>query len=593
MCLSPIKIYNPSRKISLYGGQKYQIELPCGQCAECREARRTDIYFRSYYECLDTWRKNGYVYFDTLTYRNEDLPYVSDFVDRINRGSNFDYSCFNKEDFRLFMVRLRRQLEYHGFDVKNSLKYFVASEYGSEEYTARPHYHVLFFVTGDLDPYILSDYVDKCWQKGRTDGINYHPKDYVANHIYGPKYNNDEVHMRAVCNYVAKYVLKDSEFEDTLQKRIYAVFGYDREDVECYLNTFDGKSYMKKVMSFMKPYVRWSKGFGEYGLLYNNDEDMYNNAMRIPDANEVWRFAPLSGYLSRKKYYETAYNKSGKLYWRLTEEGKSRAFEMRVNSCEKFGDRFREWILNLDSLMKKGDKKSVYNRDLEQWIERDVTSEDIYKFRKKLLESVVKYLGDRSPEDFAMYLFFYKGRVKSIEQINREKRGIYRVDDVDVFFQRGLLSPDEIDDLPDIMVKYNYAHCTDKRHFQTSFLGDVSFDFVVRQEDFPYSLPKSVIGKKGYHKVSFEYGYDRKLDRYNGDFVDKYNKCHSDRLIHTEDWVKDNVINENSDIRFKDFDKLYDIYCSSMKYYNRRKQESYDHIEVLKKKMKKFSKKLI
>ena len=122
-------MYNPCKKISLHGGQRFVLELPCGKCAECREAKRTDIYFRTYYECLDTWRKNGYVYFDTLTYSTPNLPHISDFVNEINRNSALDYSCFNREDFRLFMVRLRRKLSYHGIDVADSLIISIQTEF--------------------------------------------------------------------------------------------------------------------------------------------------------------------------------------------------------------------------------------------------------------------------------------------------------------------------------------------------------------------------------------------------------------------------------------------------------------------------------
>ena len=563
MCLSPIKLYNPSKNISLYGGQKMILELPCGQCAECRNAKRADLYFRSYYECLDTFRQNGYVYFDTLTYSTPNLPHISDFV-KVDNPS-LDYTCFNPDHIRSFMVRLRRQLSYHGFDCTNHLKYFVASEYGSEkEYvddsgkvrkaTRRPHYHILFFVTGDIDPYVLSSYVNKCWQLGKTDGIDYQSKSYVSEHIYGPRYNQDEHHLRAVCNYVAKYVLKDSEFEDGLKARIMNIFNLKDEDFD----SWRGRKYYNQIVKPMRPYCRWSKGFGEYGLEYNDDGLMYHNKMRIPDSEQVWRYAPLSGFLSRKKYYEHYRNEEGRLCWRLTKEGKRRAFDRAVEGAEEFADRFVDWLNNIDNLLTKDDKMLDYNWSNKEWFYRDVTSRDIYEFRRKLVSSVKEYLGDRDPMEFAVYVQFYKGRVKSREQIDRERQGIYRVDNLDAFFNRGLVSSEIMDCLPDHMKMYNYSHCTDNRHFGKRIIGK-------------YCLDSMIDGKKAYAYIG-EYGYNDITNVNKGDVLDRLPGFSS-----VEDWCKYNVIDENSDPRFVNFDKLYNVYSMSLQYRNKRKQDVYDY----------------
>lgn len=579
-----MRIFNPTRKISLYGGQKFLIELPCGQCAECREARRTEIYFRTYYQCLYTWKNNGYVYFDTLTYRTSDLPHVSDFCYKIDKGSSLDYSCFNAEDVRLFLVRLRRELTYYGYNVKDNLKYFVASEYGSEQYTARPHYHILFFVTDpNLRPVELSKFVNNCWQHGRTDGIDYHDYNYLKQHIYGPGYNEDQVHMQAVCNYVAKYVLKDSEFENTLSQRIRKVFSYGHND-ESWLDTFEGQKYYKKIMKFMRPYTRWSKGFGEYGLDYNTDALMLENKMRIPDKNSVWRYAPLSGYLSRKKYYETDYDIEGKLYWKMTDEGRKRALDLKIKGCEQFAERFDEWLSNLSVLMKKGDMiDDGYDFDKELWISRSVTSQDIFKFRKEIKEKVVKYLNGRSPLEFAVYLFFYKGRVKSNKQIYRESQGIYHVDDIYEFFNKGLICKQDFDYMPENKYLYNYCHSRDRKHFQDCIIGSKNLISKVEVGKTKRGYP---IYEDGYRSHGFDYGYDNNLGKFYGKFVDKYNSCHSDKFESVSRWIKRNVITEDSDSRFKDFDKLYQVYCSSLQYYSKRKQEAYDYVEEIKRRLK-------
>ena len=227
MCLNPIKLTNPSKTISMSGGQLFQMEVPCGKCAECLERRKNDWYFRTYYEAKSTFDNGGYVYFDTLTYASEHLPHINDYLkEEYQFPESENVSCFNLEHYRLFFVRLRRYLTYHGFDVAHNLKYFLTSEYGDDDrYTHRPHYHVLFFVTDpSLEPLDLSRAVNACWQMGRTDGIDWHPYSYVKEHIFGYKYNCDRVHMQMVCNYVSKYVAKDSVFSSTIQGKLDHIF---------------------------------------------------------------------------------------------------------------------------------------------------------------------------------------------------------------------------------------------------------------------------------------------------------------------------------------------------------------------------------
>lgn len=562
MCLNPIKLYNPAKKISLLGGQRYLIEVPCGDCAECREAKRTDLYFRTFYECEYTWTKNGFVYFDTLTYNDDNLPHISDFIPRITKGSQLDFSCFNREDFRLFMVRLRRQLEYHGFDVKNNLKYFVSSEYGSDkEYiddhgrlrkgTQRPHYHVLFFVTGDIDVMTFSQYVNKCWQKGNTDGVDYKGATYVIEHTFGPMYNDDKVHMRSVCNYVSKYVLKDQELDSMINGRILAVYGDD----SYYTNSYAGKKAMDRVKRIIRTYSKWSNGFGVYGLTYNSEEDLYNNKMRVPDSKQVWRYNPLSGYLNRKKYYETDYKEDGTLYWKMTDEGKQRAFDLTVQGCQQFADRMEDWYNNIDSLISKTDDSSL----------RTI---DIYNYQNNLRNKVQKYLNGRTWLDFSFYLFFYKGRIKSLEQKERESKGIYVVDDVFDFYKKGLLINEYIDNLKPNQFLYNYSHCTSRRHFGERILST---------QDLGNT-------KDGFYYMQF--GYDAQSGVYRGTFLENYNKSFADNCYSASDWSKYNVINENADPRFTDFDKLYNLYVTSLYYVNKRKQDTYDFVEELKKKFK-------
>ena len=122
MCLQPITIRNPTKYLYKQGGQKLIYKVPCGKCAECVSQKRNEWLFRAYQQAKTTLNKGGYLYFDTLTYDNANLPHISDYID-CKEYNIRDFSTFNHDHFKLFLKRLRRKLEYnHG---NNEFKYFL------------------------------------------------------------------------------------------------------------------------------------------------------------------------------------------------------------------------------------------------------------------------------------------------------------------------------------------------------------------------------------------------------------------------------------------------------------------------------------
>lgn len=108
-------------------GNKNSLIVPCGRCPECRAKWRTQLAQRVRWE-LEKYKHN--CCFITLT--------VNDYcIDEVfpNRSLQHDY-------FQLFMKRLRRHLEYHGF--KGKIKYLMCGEYGENE-NHRPHFHAILF----------------------------------------------------------------------------------------------------------------------------------------------------------------------------------------------------------------------------------------------------------------------------------------------------------------------------------------------------------------------------------------------------------------------------------------------------------------
>ena len=146
------------------------LELPCGQCMDCRLRKARDWALRMTHEAKSHDRNC----FLTLTYNDEHLP--------------SDWSL-NVRHWQLFAKRLRRR----GY----KFRFYHVGEYG--ERSARPHYHACIFgqdfredrklVKVDKNGYRLyhSEVLDRTWGKGF--------------HLIG------ELTFDSAC-YVAKYVTK-------------------------------------------------------------------------------------------------------------------------------------------------------------------------------------------------------------------------------------------------------------------------------------------------------------------------------------------------------------------------------------------------
>ena len=122
-CSFPIKGYRTASgkvvfaELKKHGDQFMYTEVPCGQCARCRESQAQDWSLR----CMQEAALHKHNCFVTLTYEDEHLP---------PRGQ------LRYKDFQLFIRYLRR---YTG----RRIRYFVAGEYG--ERNNRPHFHALLF----------------------------------------------------------------------------------------------------------------------------------------------------------------------------------------------------------------------------------------------------------------------------------------------------------------------------------------------------------------------------------------------------------------------------------------------------------------
>lgn len=375
MCLKPIKIRNPTKNIYNVGGQQLLMSVKCNRCAECTKQKRTEWHFRSYHHVNKIINKGGYVYFDTLTYSDDNVPRLSDFIDT-KKYKCKDFMCFNIRHWQLFLKNLRRQIHYHCKDIK--FTYFLVSEYGTDErYTHRPHYHILFYVESKkLHPLDLSRLVSKCWKYGITDGIAYKPLPHVAEHVYGFDLgfgkNNSPANVLSVCNYVSKYVTKSSKFQATLDKR-----------KEYLSRQIDDTELLKSLFKTVDMYHKQSRGFGLSYLETLLDEDIenlaYNPICLMPSQKHVVTTLPMPMYYIRHLFYQNVRRSDGTYYWQLNERGKRFAINKMLYSVQRINDKYLQQYINL----KHDDKKQVD-----------------------------ELLKERTLRDFVIYKVFYQGRLR-------------------------------------------------------------------------------------------------------------------------------------------------------------------------------------
>lgn len=377
MCLKPIKIQNPAKKYDLKGGQSLLLEVPCGHCAECKKNKRLEWHFRAYHQCQDTINNGGYVYFDTLTYADETIPKLSHYVDISQMKGVNDFTCFNHSHWRNFLKNMRRQLYYHYKGA--SFKYFLTSEYGTDPTrTHRPHYHILFFVNGPIHPFEFSNLVSKCWDFGRTDGLPFQPQRYVAEHVYGYNlgYESECTPFELctkICNYVSKYVTKDSTFQKEIDNRIEL------------LNKYIDDDKLKDITRSVDMFHRCSQGFGlGYLRSISNDEYQFlytNGACRISDSTRIKCVIKLPLYFKRKLFYDCLKREDKSIFWQLNARGIEYQQQHLIKCIDKVATNYK-LLLSL-------------------------ATEQEYKLITKLMQC-------RSIEDFVIYKLFYQNRCRDV-----------------------------------------------------------------------------------------------------------------------------------------------------------------------------------
>lgn len=226
MCTSPLHLVRPQ-----YG---FNLDVPCNDCLECRNASQDSWLFRLGVDLKDLYAHHGFAVFLTFTYNNDSLPHTSfGFNDSVVPCFSADHVSTFLNKIKVYMSRTYR---------KGSYRYFWCSEYG--KYTKRPHYHVLFLLNYYVDYYLFCEKCRKYWTHGFMfprceNGV------YIDNN--GKRTTPLLHHVQNACSYACKYITKDLDYcELPLVKRYLEVRKSLPAEVRSQFNKFLPKHWQSK-----------------------------------------------------------------------------------------------------------------------------------------------------------------------------------------------------------------------------------------------------------------------------------------------------------------------------------------------------------
>lgn len=356
-----------------YVGMKTTFQVPDRGSAEKYYYSYTSYLFRAYiaYKKLVDFRSEhgyGFGLFETLTYREKDLPLFE------------GLPCFSGRHITLFFKRLRTNLE-RKLGHRPVIDFILVCEYGDEK--QRPHYHPVFFVYERISPYEFAKFVYEAWQYGKTDSFD----------VYGrPQFATIDKHVLisfAACRYVCKYILKYIEFEDKFSSVLDKLNA--RYSVEDYENV------RERYMFECRPFIRTSLNFG-FTDQFDNDEELTIN---IPtDGFGNFETVRCPSYVYRKLFYDKqidSYDVGGKPIYRKTPNG---SYMYQLNDLGKeYKAKHIESCINA--------AVDLYNNVLSS----------LNKFE---LDIFNEFMSGRSLRDLAIYSLVYRNRLFVVQHTTAE-----------------------------------------------------------------------------------------------------------------------------------------------------------------------------
>lgn len=345
MCLSPKYITNRSLHYDLF--QQLRLPVACGKCEECKQQNRSEWFTRCFFE----WKKNDCknTYFYTLTYNKENLPLWN------------GIQHFSKRHLQLFMKRLRKLLNPLGI----TIRYLFSCEFG--ELRGRCHYHALFFLSKEINPYWFYRLVEKAWSYGF---VKYGDNVGLVNSVNG-------------IQYVTKYITKDYSHLDVMLprlaplvfKRYYKLFVYCcqrsflnipativmNDDFTFSMKKFDKLSpeldefvrkfltKMRRIVNELTPFHLQSTKLGS-SMVECCIKEL--DVIPIQTSNGSVYYSQLPRYIKRLLWYDVVESETSgkKTRFVLSEDGKKHKFELLQRQVECDVENLRCALISASSL---------------------------------------------------------------------------------------------------------------------------------------------------------------------------------------------------------------------------------------------------
>lgn len=235
----------------------YCIEIPCGECEECRLAHANEWATRCTMEAKN-WNSN---YFVTLTYRPDALPTTKEGIPTLR-----------PKDLTNFFKRLRKHKKgnekwknINTGKTESPIRYFACGEYGEKK--GRPHYHAALFnlKLDDLKPLGPSAKTGHMLYKSKT-----------LQEIWGLGFVVIGELTYKSASYISRYVMKKAG----LPKKIY----YHKDE---YDNKKKKWVRRRRIMSRDKnrpepEFIRMSRGVGLGRTFWEEKKHLlYNGAINL------------------------------------------------------------------------------------------------------------------------------------------------------------------------------------------------------------------------------------------------------------------------------------------------------------------------
>lgn len=351
MCSSPIRIKNRAR--SMYVGCKAYVTVPCGHCADCNKSAVSEMHTRAYMESLDCLESDGFMWFDTLTYDDDNLPHIDDFDDSCLLPLHDNFSCFNNDHLTLALKRLRRSWSH-------KIRMFIVPEYGNDDrFTHRPHYHCLFYVYGGK-PQDFGVLLQRSWSYGFTDYCNPFNNQPLSHFLI-----NKSANAQRVVGYISKYISKIYSFLEVVRNRLDFV-----KDV-C-------PTLYRKIM----PRRRLSIGFGLSAIIRHADEVLTKDTISYNEGIMPVCFK-LNKYYVRSLYQYLTKDDLGHRRWIFKAVASPYLMRKADNDINDRVDKYKDLITSsyISKLESEFFNALLYGRSLY-----DLATYDLY-FRDRLFTS--------------------------------------------------------------------------------------------------------------------------------------------------------------------------------------------------------------